>query len=57
MTEQVQVAATVPTETPITYPVAALAGSATPAAARRFLGFMLTPAAQTVFARHGFGKP
>lgn len=57
MKNKVKVAATVPTEAPITYPIASVAGSRNPAAARRFLDFVLTPAAQTVFARHGFGRP
>lgn len=57
MKDKVKVAATVSTETPITYPVASVAGSPNPAAARRFLDFLFTPASQAVFARHGFGKP
>lgn len=57
MKDKVKVAALVPTETAISYPVASVAGSPNPAAARKFLDFVLTPAAQTVLARYGFGKP
>ena len=52
-----QVPITVPTETPISYPIAAVAGSPNPDAARKFVGFVLTPAAQAILARYGFGKP
>ena len=55
--DKVRVAASVPTDTPITYPIAALAGSPNPDAARKFLDFVLTPAAQAVLARHGFSRP
>lgn len=55
--DKVKVAFTVPTETPISYPIAAVAGSPNPDAARKFVGFVLTPAAQAILARYGFGKP
>ena len=57
MKDKVKVVAAVPTDTPITYPIASVAASRNPDAARKFVGFVLTPAAQTVLARHGFGKP
>jgi molybdate transport system substrate-binding protein len=57
MKDKVKVVATVPTETAITYPIAAVAGSPNPEAARKFLDFVATPASQTVLARYGFGKP
>lgn len=57
MKDKVKVVATIPTETPVTYPIAAVAGSPNPEAARKFLDFVLTPAAQTVLVRYGFGKP
>ncbi len=57
MKDKVKVVASVPTDSPITYPIATLASSPHPEAARKFLNFVLSPAAQTVFARHGFGKP
>ena len=55
--DKVTVAFTVPTGTTISYPAAAIAGSPNPDAARRFVDFLITPAAQTVLARNGFGKP
>jgi molybdate transport system substrate-binding protein len=57
MKDKVKVVATVPTDTPITYPIATMAGSPNPDAARKFLDFVFTPAAQTMLARYGFGKP
>jgi molybdate transport system substrate-binding protein len=50
-----RIAFEVPTPIPIRYPVAALAGA--PPAARRFVDFLLSPAARAVFERHGFGLP
>jgi len=57
MKTKVKVVATVPTQTSIIYPVAAVAGAPNPDAARKFIDFLLAPAAQAVLARHGFGKP
>ena len=57
MKDRVKVVATLPTATPIAYPVAAIEGSPNPQAARGFIDFLTTPAAQAVLARHGFGKP
>ena len=55
--DKVRVALTVPTDTPIAYPIAAVAGGPNPAAARQFLAFVASSAAQAVLARHGFQKP
>lgn len=55
--DKVKVVATIPTGTAITYPIAAVAGSPNPAAAREFIDFVATPAAQAVLARYGFVKP
>lgn len=57
MKDKVKAVATVPTETPVTYPIAAIGGSPNPEAARKFLDFVSTPVAQAVLARYGFGKP
>ncbi|CAN5467393.1 molybdate ABC transporter substrate-binding protein [soil metagenome] len=57
MKDKVKVVATVPTETAITYPIASIATAPNPDAARKFLDFVVTPAAQTVLARYGFTKP
>ena len=56
MKTKVKVVATIPTETAITYPIAAISGSPNPDAARKFIDFLLTPASQAVLARYGFGK-
>jgi molybdate transport system substrate-binding protein len=39
---------------PVVYPAAVLKGSWHPEAARAFIGFLISPAARTVFDRHGF---
>ena len=57
MNDRVRVVASVPTTSAIAYPIAAIAGSPNPGAARRFVEFVGTPAAQAVLARHGFAKP
>ncbi len=54
MKDKVRVVATVPTPAAITYPVATVTGAPNPVAARAFIGFLATPAAQAVLARHGF---
>jgi molybdate transport system substrate-binding protein len=57
MPARVRVAFTVPTTTPIRYPIAPLAAAPHAAEAVKFVDFLFTPAAQAVFARRGFGKP
>lgn len=54
---KVKVAFPVATPMPIRYPAAVLASAPDPAGAARFVEFLLTPGAQAVFARHGFGRP
>ncbi|MBX3475907.1 MAG: molybdate ABC transporter substrate-binding protein [Planctomycetes bacterium] len=57
MPDKVKVAFSVPTRTPILYPVAVLASSPNAALARRFVDFLASAPAQAVLARYGFGKP
>ena len=57
MPDKVKVALTVPTTTPILYPVAPLAASTNAALAQRFVDFVVSAPAQAVMARYGFGKP
>lgn len=57
MPDKVRVAFQVPTQRPVVYPAAVLATAPNPLQATRFLDFLFTPAAQAVFARHGFGRP
>ena len=55
--DKVRVIATVPTATPVSYPIAAIAAGPQPAAGRKFVDYVLLPAAQAILARHGFGRP
>ncbi len=57
MTDKVRVALAVPTDTPILYPIAAIAASANGELARKFVDFVASPPAQAVLAKYGFGKP
>lgn len=57
MPDKVKVAFGVPTEVPILYPIAPIAGSANAAEAKKFVSFVLTPQAQAVLSKYGFGKP
>ena len=57
MADKVKLALRVPTAQPILYPVAPLVGAPNADGARRFVDFLLTPPAQAVLARYGFGKP
>ncbi|SEJ99273.1 molybdate ABC transporter substrate-binding protein [Paraburkholderia diazotrophica] len=56
MPGKIKVALTVPTTTPITYPIAQVEGSKHAADAQSFIGFVLSPAGQAVLAKYGF-KP
>ena len=57
MPGKVKVALTVPTEVPVLYPIAPVAGSAHADEAKKFVAFILSAPAQAVLAKHGFGKP
>jgi len=57
MPGKVKVALQVPTEQPILYPIAPVAGSANQAAAQKFVSFVNSSQAQSVLAKYGFGKP
>jgi molybdate transport system substrate-binding protein len=54
--DKVRVAFEVPLDTPITYPIAPAAASANADEARRFVAYVVSPAAQSVLARYGFLK-
>jgi molybdate transport system substrate-binding protein len=45
------------THPPVAYPAAMIASAADPALAQRYLGFLRSPAASTIFAAHGFTVP
>lgn len=55
--EKVRVVTTVPTETPVSYPVAVIAAGPQAANGRKFVDFLMAPAAQAILARYGFGRP
>jgi len=57
MPDRVKVAFTVPTETPVLYPIAVVAASAQAAAAQKFVAHVLAAPAQATLHRHGFAKP
>jgi molybdate transport system substrate-binding protein len=57
MPDKVKVAFTVPTDSPVLYPIAPVAASANYAAAQRFVAYVVSPAGQATLARYGFGKP
>jgi molybdate transport system substrate-binding protein len=56
MPDRVKVALTVPTQTPVTYPIALVEGSRHAADAQAFIAFVVSPAGQAVLAKYGF-KP
>jgi molybdate transport system substrate-binding protein len=55
--DKVKVIATIPTETPVSYPIAIIAAGPQPAAGRLFVDFVMTPAGQAILAKYGFGRP
>ena len=55
--DKIRIAFAVPTERPIVYPIAAIAGGPNPDAARKFIDFVQSPASQAVLMRYGFQKP
>ena len=57
MPGKVKVALTVPTPTPVLYPIAPVSASTNQEAAQRFVAFVQSPQAQVVLAKFGFGKP
>ena len=56
MPDRVKVALTVPTQTPITYPIAQVEGSKHATDAQAFIAFVLSPEGQAVLGKYGF-KP
>jgi len=57
MPDKVKVALTVPTSTPLRYPVAPLSASPNAALAARFVDFLLSTPAQAVLGKYGFARP
>jgi molybdate transport system substrate-binding protein len=57
MPDKVKQAFSVPTETPVLYPIAPLAESPNRAEARKFVAYVMGAPAQAVLAKYGFAKP
>ena len=57
MPDRVKVALTVPTPTPVLYPIAPVAGSTQLDGARKFIAFVQSAPAQAILIKYGFGKP
>jgi molybdate transport system substrate-binding protein len=55
--DKVAVAATVPTPTPIRYPIAVVAGSKRAVEAKAFQAFVLSPEGTDILRGFGFGTP
>ena len=55
--DKVRARFSIPTEVPITYPIAAVAASPNADGARKFIAFLLSAEGQAVMARFGFLKP
>jgi molybdate transport system substrate-binding protein len=55
--DKVRVIVTVPTETPVSYPIAVIAAGPQASAGRKFVDYVLTPAGQAILAKYGFGRP
>jgi molybdate transport system substrate-binding protein len=56
MPDKVKMGFIVPTEQPVTYPIAVVAASGN-GAAERFVAYVNSPPAQAVLARFGFARP
>jgi molybdate transport system substrate-binding protein len=57
MADKVKVAFAVPTDTPVLYPIAEVAGAPNAAAALQFIAYVMSPAGQAALAKYGFGRP
>jgi molybdate transport system substrate-binding protein len=57
MKGRVKVALQAEVKRPILYPIAVIKGGGNDKAARSFLGFVQSEAAQRILAKHGFAKP
>lgn len=57
MKDKVRVSFEVPTDTPISYPIAYTAATANTAEAKRFINYVLSPEGQSILAKYNFKKP
>lgn len=57
MPDKVRVAVRVPSQTPVTYPIAVTTREAAAKEAESFVAYVLSPAGQAILSRYGFQKP
>jgi len=57
MKDKVKVIATVPTETPVSYPIAVIAAGPQAAAGHQFADYVRSSTGQAILAKYGFGRP
>lgn len=57
MKDKVRISFEVPTQSPITYPIAYTASTSNTAEARRFINYVLSPEGQAVLSKYHFRKP
>ena len=57
MPDKVRIAVRVPSQTPVTYPIAITARDAAAREAESFVAYVLSPAGQAILSRYGFQKP
>ncbi|MFY3310415.1 molybdate ABC transporter substrate-binding protein [Achromobacter ruhlandii] len=57
MPDKVKVAVRVPSQTPVTYPIAVTVRDAAAQEAKRFVAYVMSPAGQEILSRYGFQKP
>ncbi|MDF8359403.1 molybdate ABC transporter substrate-binding protein [Achromobacter anxifer] len=57
MADKVKVAVRVPSQTPVTYPIAVTTREAAAKEAESFVAYVLSPAGQAILSRYGFQKP
>lgn len=55
--DKVKAVATIPTATPVRYPIAVIANAPQPKLARQFVEHAASAAGQAILAKYGFGKP
>ena len=57
MPGKVKVAVRVPSQTPVTYPIALTTREAAAKEAEQFVAYVMSPAGQAILSRYGFQKP
>ena len=57
MPQKVRITATIPLDTPVSYPIAVSTASSDKAEAQRFLNYVLSPKGRQVLNKYGFSRP